>query len=213
MKLTRSKLLFLGVVAAIILGGMIVVLSAVCAQQPPEKPVNATFEATGNGTNIYNNYGDRMISAKIFKMNVSGVIYDSYCLDIYTPLYLEKPNLTVNGPLSEGNQSVNWTAVNYILYTYNYSAAEDKNLSAAAIQAAIWYFTSEPYGPFNSSNTSQKYQFMSDNNLTENYDGKVLPPYNASDVRNLAFEIINDTKANASDFQFPTGIKLNASEE
>jgi hypothetical protein len=205
---TRNRWFYLGVVVVIIFAVLALVPPTVWAQPPP--PQNATYEGIGNGTAVYFRYGSGgPIDAVIFEVNVSGTIYDAYCIDIYTSISKDD-NLTVNGSLAEGNQSVNWTAVSYILYTYDYSTADDKDLEAAAIQAAIWYFTSEPYGPYNASNSSQKYQFMMDpptfpyDGHAEDYDGN---------VRNRSFEIINDTKANASTFQFPTSIELNASQE
>ncbi|MBN1762761.1 MAG: Ig-like domain-containing protein [Methanomicrobia archaeon] len=210
MTLRRNKLLFLGLLGVIILAVTGIVPQAVWALPPPQ-PQNATYVGTGNGSAVYFHYYPGPIDAKIFKVNLSGTIYDAYCIDIYTAISIND-TLTVNGSLAEGNQSVNWTAINYILYTYNYSSPEvtDKDNESAAIQAAIWYFTSEPYGLFNASNTSQKYQFMTDPK-TDWYDGRL--ENGSALVRDRAFEVINDTKANASTFKFPTRIELNASEE
>lgn len=208
---TRNKLVGLCVAAVIILSGMAVLPQAVCAEPPP--PQNATVEDTGNGIGIYSRYIVDLRSAVIFKMNVSGTIYDSYCIDIYTDIGVGD-NVTINGSLSEGNQSVNWTAVNYILNTYNYSTETtetEKNLTVAAIQAAIWYFTSEPYGNYTEAGgPGNKYQFMTDPK-EQWYDGQLLNE--SSVVRDRAFDIINDTIANASDFKFPTKIQLNSSQD
>ena len=209
---TRNKLIGLCVAAVIVLTVMAVLPPAVCAEPPP--PENATYVGTGNGTNIYNRYSDppggRLVTAKIFKMNMSGTIYDSYCIDIYTPITANQ-NVTINGSLSEGDPNINWTAVNYILNTYNYSSAGDKDLEAAAIQAAIWYFTSEPYGEYN-DDPNVTYQFMTDN-MTGLYDGQVGGSYNPADVRNRSFVIINDTKNESGIFKFPTEIQLNSSQD
>jgi hypothetical protein len=201
------------VLAVIVLAMMAVVPEAVCA-------LNATYEAPGNGTSIYSRYWG-WTRAEIFKMNVSGTLYDAYCLDLYTEIAIND-TLTVNGSLAEGDPAINWTAVIYILYTYNYSSSEVQNRDreAAAIQAAIWYFTSEPYGKFNESwewnesapHYSFKFQFMSDN-MTDYYDGYFLSAGNESVIRDRAFVIINDTNNNSGTFKYPTRINLTSSQE
>ena len=198
---TRNKWMGLCAAVVIIFAVIAVLPQAVCAQ-------NATLEDTGNGTGIYSRYSGGLRSAVIFIMNVSGTLYDSYCIDMYTDISIGD-NLTVNGSLSEGDPNINWTAMNYILNTYDYSTAGDKDLEAAAIQAAIWYYCSEPYGDY-TGNASLKYQFMTDPK-TKWYDGQLANE--SSIVRDRAFVIINDTKANASDFKFPTEIQLNSSED
>jgi hypothetical protein len=186
------------------------------AQELPEKPVNATVEGSGNNASIYyRSFNDSGFSG-IFKMNVSGTIYDSYCLDMYKGI-TDGNILGVNGPLSNDSANVNWSAVNYILYTYNYSNASDQDKEAAAIQAAIYYFTSELYPKFNTSwipNETYpfypKYQFMTDPTDGSNYDAN-SSTY-GSGVRDRAFEIINDTLENGLDFHFPTRIELISSQ-
>jgi len=195
----RNKWPGMCILAVMVLAVMAVLPPTVCA-------LNATFDDYGNGTLIYSRYpgpAGRYVAAGIFEMNVSGTIYDSYCIDIYTPITKED-NLTVNGSLAEGDPSINWTAVVYILNTYDYSTAEDKDLEAAAIQAAIWYFTSEPYGDY--IDATQKYQFMTDD-PTGTYDGQMFEG-GSSSVRNRALMIINDTKNNSGTFKFPTTIEL-----
>jgi hypothetical protein len=186
---------------------LLLLLQPALAQAPPEKPVNATLNGTGSGRFIYwhNVTGYRF--AGIFKINVSGTIYDAYCIDMYTSINISDV-VGVNGALSNENQSVNWQAVNYILYTYNYSTAPSKSNESAAIQAAIWYFTSEPYG--NYTEPGSKYQFM-----TDPTDGSGYDAYSedfGSAIRDRAFEIINDTKDNWLDFHFPTRIELSSSQ-
>ena len=210
MKSTRNKWIGLCAAVVIIISVMLVMPQAVWAVPPP--PQNATFDSFGDGLDIYSRYHANTRSAKIFIMNVSGTLYDSYCIDLYTDISVGD-NVTINGSLAEDTRNINWTAVNYILNTYDYSTAGDKDLEAAAIQAAIWYFTSEPYGEFNESWSYPypKYQFMTDN-MTDSYDGYAGPTY-TSQVRVRAFVIINATKANASDFKFPTTIELTSSED
>jgi hypothetical protein len=193
----RNKWLGMCILAVVMLAVMAVLPQAVLAQ-------NATYEGAGNGTLIYTRYWEQYRTAKIFKMNVSGTLYDSYCIDLFTSIS-QGDNLTVNGSLAEGDPSINWTAVVYILNMYDYSTAEDKDLEAAAIQAAIWYFCTEPEGQGYPGSKGIKYQFMTDD-MTGTYDGHAGPA--GSDVRVRALVIINDTKENGTDFQFPTTIDL-----
>jgi hypothetical protein len=189
--------------AAVIIFCLIAVLpQTVCA-------LNVTYEGPGNGTQIYSRSKASWTSAFILEMNVSGTIYDAYCIDLYTSISKED-NLTVNGSLSEGNPNINWTAVSYILYTYDYSSAGDKNLEAAAIQAAIWYYCTEEYGEY--PGAGGKHQFMTDD-TNDTYDAYLRFGEPRDSVRDRAFVIINDTKENGTDFKFPTRIELNASEE
>jgi hypothetical protein len=192
---TRNKWLGMCILAVIVLAVMALLPQTACAQ-------NASLEDIGNGLDIYSRYYDNNISSYVFKMNVSGTIYDGYCIDLYTSIDLED-NLTVNGSLAEDTRDIDWCAVNYILNTYTGSS----NSEAAAIQAAIWYYCSEEYGDY--ADPAQKYQFMTDPNETKWYDGQL--PNESSIVRDRAFEMINSVPRNISGdctFKFPTTIDL-----
>ncbi len=199
-KSTGNRWMGLCVAAVIIITVMMVLPQAVSAQ-------NATLDSYGNGLDIYSRYYGDDVNARIFEMNVSGTIYDSYCIDLFTTINIGD-NLTINGSLAEGDPNINWTAVIYILNKYDYSTAGDKDLEAAAIQAAIWYYCTEEHGEY--PGTGGKYQFMTDPQ-TGAYDGYFLDDPSA--VRDRAFVIINDTKENGTDFKFPTTIELTSSEE
>ncbi len=192
--------------ACVLLVVLLLVQQPGLAQQVPEKPVNATVVGSGNGTSIYYRFFVGEYLTPIIKMNVSGTIYDGYCIDMYKGI-TDGNILGVNGPLSSASANVNWSAVNYILYTYDYSTATDPDKEAAAIQAAIYYFTSEPYGPYDGSG---EYQFMTDN-ATPPCDAYNTTTYGSA-IRTRAFKIINDTLANVTGFHFPTRIQLTSSQ-
>jgi hypothetical protein len=199
-KSTRNKWMGLCAAAVFILAVMAVLPQAVCAQ-------NATYEGNGNGLQIYSRYYGGAVNSTIFKINVSGTLYDAYCIDLYTSINVSD-NLTVNGSLAEDTRNINWSAVNYILHNYT----GNTNLEAAAIQAAIWYYCTEPYGNYSDAGGPEnEYQFMTDP-IQLVYDGRSYVG-DPSSVRVRAFVIINDTIANASDFKFPTEIQLNSSQD
>ncbi|MGZ7095800.1 MAG: Ig-like domain-containing protein, partial [Methanobacterium sp.] len=104
----------------------------------------------------------------------TGTVYSSYCIDLYTDISIND-YLYVNGPFpgTTGNFSdngIDWGKVNYIIN--HYTATNDTE--AAAIQAAIWYFTSAPYGVYPGNDTSHPgyYQYMTYNSTYGTpYDG------------------------------------------
>ena len=158
--------------------------------------LTATLTATGNGESVDIPYDSRYNFAGAINVTVNGVSYTAYCIDLFTDISIGD-SLWVNGPLpgTQGNLSsqVDWSKVTYIIN--NYSPSTDTE--AAAIQCAIWYFTSAPYGVYNGSTTA-KYQYM-----TYSQDG--LMTGNNATVRNLALQIINATQ----DMFYPSSIVLN----
>jgi hypothetical protein len=194
----RTKILFQCVLVAAILS----------ASLPQAVGLTATVESLGNGEAIWNNYSDDWTSAAIIKMNVSGTLYDSYCVDLFTGATINE-TLEVNGPLTNESSAIDWCAVNYILNNFQ----GDTDLEAAAIQAAIWNFTTAPYGPW-PNDSGGPWQFMSDP-FADGYDGKrLLPSPNDDDVRIRAFEIINSVprEDGVCTFKFPMRIELVPSE-
>ena len=174
----------------------------------PGSEVSATFTALGSGSNLYSRYYSGNVFSGILKMQVEGVSYDSYCIDLFTPIRVGD-SLVANGSLTEDiRASVNWCAVNYILsnfdYTQTYGSGHplynlSQNQRAAAIQAAIWYFVTAPYGPY--PGTGGRYQYMTDPTNTTNYDARPL--------RTQAVAIVSSVPANCDDsFKFPVAVDL-----
>ncbi len=169
--------------------------------------------ATWNGAygyydgNVYIRYYDGYYAAGEVTMAINGTNYQSYCIDLYTEIN-PGGTLWVNGPLpgTSGrlNSQVNWGDVNYIINNY----IPTSNDMAAAIQCAIWYFASAPYGAYPGNNTNYPgyYQFMTFNgDSTHPADGILNGGSTA--VRTEAWQIINATLA-APSFQYPYGITL-----
>ena len=124
-------------------------------------PNTAVLQSMGDLTKVWVQYYNAYEQAGVINVQINGVSYTSYCIDIYTEIGL-KDTLYVNGPLPGTTGSLptqdNWAAVNYIIKNYS----PTNNTEAAAIQCAIWYFTSAQYGvyPGNNSTYPGRYQFI-----------------------------------------------------
>ncbi len=162
-------------------------------------PKNATLTGTGNGQNVYIQGQNKNGFAGVIIVRVDGATttYDAYCIDLFTPISVND-KLLVNGPLpgTAGDlpSEVEWDKVSYILNHYSPSS----NNEAAAIQCAIWYFTSVHYGTYNpSAPVGTYYQYM-----TAPHDGTIRTwhswgGYYTYDetIRNRAWNIINEVNA------------------
>ncbi|MDY9922936.1 Ig-like domain-containing protein [Methanobacterium sp.] len=162
-------------------------------------PKEATLTGTGNGETVYIQGQNKNGFAGVINVRVGSTTYTAYCIDLFTPISIGD-TLLVNGPLpgTAGDlpSEVDWGKVSYILNTYNPSS----DTEAAAIQCAIWYFTSVHYGSYNpSSPIGTYYQYMTAPN-----DGKIGGAYGSSTVRNRAWEIINA----AISMQYPYSIEV-----
>lgn len=170
-------------------------------------PKNITVASTGSGLNVYiKEKGSYNNFAGVIKVTYGGKTYTAYCIDIYTPISIDDV-LLVGGPLpgSTGDipQSVDWAKVNYIVSHYDSSkntTTDAKNIEAAAIQCAIWYYTSLEYGKYPGNNTAQPgyYQFMTYNSSYGNpYDGYLQNAVGGSrnTVANRAWQIINGAQS------------------
>ncbi|MDI6644197.1 MAG: invasin domain 3-containing protein [Methanobacteriaceae archaeon] len=162
-------------------------------------PKTATLISTGNGTNVYvAKSGTYTNFAGVINVRIDGTSYKSYCIDLFTPISINDV-LLVNGPLpgTAGNlpREVDWTKVNYIIHNYTPS----NNTEAAAIQCAIWYFTSAHYGAWPGTDPAHPgyYQFMTHPDDAKTSGG-------GTTIRNRAFEII--TAANA--MNYPSSVVL-----
>ena len=157
--------------------------------------------------NVYIRYYNGYYSAGEVTMAINGTNYQAYCIDLYTEIN-PGGTLWVNGPLpgTSGrlNSQTNWSYVNYIINNYTPTS----NDMAAAIQCAIWYFTSAPYGAYPGNNTNYPgyYQFMTFNG-DSTYPADGVLNGGSTTVRTEAWQIINATKA-APAFQYPFGITL-----
>jgi len=153
-------------------------------------PKSATLTGTGNGATVYIQGQNKNGFAGVINVRVDGTTYTAYCIDLFTPISIGD-TLLVNGPLpgTAGDlpSGVEWDKVSYILNNYNaYS-----NYEAAAIQCAIWYFTSAPYGTYNpSAPLGTYYQYMTAPN-----DGRLNGAYGSTYVRDRAWTIINEVNA------------------
>ena len=170
-------------------------------------PKNITVASTGSGLNVYiKEKGSYNNFAGVIKVTYEGKTYTAYCIDIYTPISINDV-LLVGGPLpgSTGDipQSVDWAKVNYIVSHYDSSkntTTDAKNIEAAAIQCAIWYYTSLEYGKYPGNNTAHPgyYQFMTYNSSYGNpYDGYLQNAVGGSrnTVANRAWQIINEAQS------------------
>jgi len=191
-------------ILAVILFGCI--LAGVTSAQ-----TTATFTGLGAGENIYTRYYSRYTPARVFNMTVGSTMYEGFCIDLYTTISIGN-TLVVNGPLSDDIRTqVDWCKVNYILYQYgsNYTSKPNPNLEAAAIQSALWYLTTAPYGPYTGS--GGRYQFMTDPNTTAPYDAYRQSGSPRDAVRARANDILASIPLNESgkcDYRFPTRITL-----
>lgn len=163
---------------------------------------------------IYIRYYDDYYGAGTMTVTIDGKTYDAYCIDLYTGISSGN-TLLVNGALVAGGtgnlpSGVDWSKVNYILKYYNADnnifGSQDKSINGAAIQSAIWYFTTAQYGKWTTSTTG-KYQFMTDttNWWYGDYDAE-LKTGTRNAVRNLAQKIIDDAKTKT--FYYPIKITL-----
>ena len=161
-------------------------------------PNTATLTSTGTGTNVYTNKGGTQDFAGVIDVTINGASYNAYCIDLYTNIAIGD-TLFVNGPLpgtvGDLSSQDNWGAVNYIITHYSPSSANE----AAAIQCAIWYFTSEQYGAYPGTNTTYpaRYQFMT-------YSGDGLTNGGGTAVRTTALSIISATTS----MLYPSSITL-----
>ncbi len=159
-------------------------------------PLTADVDKTVSGKNVYLQGQSKSVFAGTIQVLVQNSPYLSYCIDLFTPI-TTSDFLRVNGPLpgTAGDlpSGVDWGKVNYIIKNYQPTSASE----AAAIQCAIWYFTSAVYGPYDQYHPSEKYQF-----LTAPYDGRV----GTSDysVRTRAYQIINA----AQSMLYPTSVTV-----
>ena len=110
--------------------------------------LTATYTSNYMGSDIYLPFYSRYNFAGALNMNIGGTTYYAYCIDLYTEIS-QGNSLWVNGPLpgTQGNLSsqVDWDKVTYIIKNYSLTNSTE----GAAIQCAIWYFTSAPYGKYN----------------------------------------------------------------
>ncbi|NYB52807.1 MAG: DUF11 domain-containing protein [Methanobacteriaceae archaeon] len=150
-------------------------------------PKTATLTGTGNGRTVYIQGQNKNGFAGIINVIVDGTTYAAYCIDLFTPISIGD-TLLVNGPLpgTAGDlpSGVDWGKVSYILNTYTGSTSDE----AAAIQCAIWYFTSAPYGPYNpSAPLGTYYQYMTAPN-----DARIGGATGSTAVRDRAWVIIGE---------------------
>ena len=162
-------------------------------------PKEATLTGTGNGQTVYIQGQNKNGFAGVIDVRVGSTTYTAYCIDLFTPISIGD-TLLVNGPLpgTAGDlpSEVDWGKVSYILNTYNPSS----DTEAAAIQCAIWYFTSVHYGPYNpSAPIGTYYQYMTAPN-----DGRIGGASGSTTVRTRAWEIINA----AISMQYPYSIEV-----
>ncbi|UTB33127.1 MAG: Ig-like domain-containing protein [Methanobacterium sp. ERen5] len=164
-------------------------------------PLTAWWDGTyGYNSNIYITYYGSSFNSGQLNTKVTGNsnTYKSYCIDLYTEI---NPNdlLLVNGPLpgTSGDvpKNVDWGKVTYILTHYdpaNNKTTSARNIEGAAIQAAIWYFTSSVYGAYPGTDTTHQgyYQF-----LTAPNDGKIGGTTGSTAVRNRALQIVSQAQS------------------
>ncbi len=165
-------------------------------------PKSATLTSTGSGQSVYIQGQNSNGFAGVLNVRVDGTTYVAYCIDLFTPIEVNDV-LLVNGPLpgTAGDlpPEVEWEKVSYILNKYNPSNQNE----AAAIQCAIWYFTSVHYGDYNpSAPVGTYYQYM-----TAPRDGRIGGSSGSETVRNRALVIINEVNA-ATIPPYPNNITL-----
>ena len=144
--------------------------------------------------------------AGIFIVEVEGTEYPAYCLDLYTNIELGN-SLLLDGVIApDVSSDVDWAAVQFLIYTYGLTADPTE---AAAVNCAIWFFTTAPYGAYPGSGGF--YRFMTDPQGASNYDG--WNPSFGSAVRDRAFELIASVPVDINGvctFQVPTELTLAA---
>jgi len=183
-------------------------------------PIEAEYLGLGSYRNVYMRYyyeheGSAAAygPAGVMRVLIEGEEYTAFCIDIYTPISAGN-TLLLNGPLpgTAGDlpAGIDWGKVNYIVK--NYVTDSLSSTEASAIQCAIWYFTSAPYGVYpGDSQYNGYYQFMTYSpryisGLTRPYDGvrrSGLTYY--YDVYNRAWEIIDA----AQSVNYPSQITTN----
>ena len=161
----------------------------------------AQLTGIGDGDyNLYINYApdsDNLYFAGVIDLSANSKTYDGYCIDLYTPISIND-YLWINGPLPGTTGTlptkVDWSAVTYIINHYSATSNDE----AAAIQCAIWYYSTAEYGLYPGTNTSYpgRYQYMT-------YSQDAMIGSNST-VRNLALTIINQTQ----DMLYPNSIIL-----
>ncbi|WP_321423673.1 Ig-like domain-containing protein [uncultured Methanobacterium sp.] len=138
---------------------------------------------------------------KVYVQNFGTV--DAFCIDIFTPID-DTDDLLVNGPLpgtaGDLSSEVDWGKVNYLLKTY-YSSSMSSN-EAAALQCAIWYFTSAPYGTYSAGKTKWQYLTYTSSINRNRYDGMTQSGSNSVVTR--AWQMINA----ATSIDYPYQITL-----
>ncbi|MDP3624768.1 MAG: Ig-like domain-containing protein, partial [Methanobacteriaceae archaeon] len=175
-------------------------------------PKTITVSGTGNGTNVYIKYDSGYQFAGQIKITYNGNTYNAYCIDLYTPIAITDV-LLVGGPLpgtvGDIPQNVDWAKVNYIVNHYDPSlntTSDARKIEGAAIQCAIWYYTSVGYGLYSPSRpSSEYYQFMTYNKTLYGtpYDGHAQ---NYGDqVANRAWQIISQ----AQTMLYPYSVDMN----
>ena len=166
-------------------------------------PKSAIYRSNGNGKQVYIQGQNQDGFAGVLNVRVDGTTYVAFCIDLFTPIY-QNDVLLVNGPLpgTAGDlpPEVEWEKVSYILNNYNPSTQNE----AAAIQCAIWYFTSVHYGDYNpSAPVGTYYQFM-----TAPRDGVIRTLWvDDTTIRTRAWNIINQVNA-ATIPNYPNSVTL-----
>ena len=164
-------------------------------------PNTATLTGSGNHATVYSSNATKQSFAGVIEVTINKVAYTAFCIDLYTDISLND-NLYENGPLpgtvGDLSSQDNWAAVNYIISHYTPS----NNTEAAAMQCAIWYFTSEQYGAYPGTNTTYpgRYQFM-----TCPTDGITTGGGTNTTVRNTALQIIS---AATNGMLYPSNVTL-----
>jgi hypothetical protein len=170
----------LGCGRSILLALIVTAASALPSQAQTRQ---ATLVGLGLGDSIYSWYYDFEVFSGIILVDIDGAIHDTYCIDLYVEIGLGDV-LLVDGPLTDARPDVDWCAINYLL-SHNQATTY---FDAAAIQAAVWYFATEPYGPYNPAAPLEKYQFMTDPTDLGLYDG--WSSFFGSGIRDRAYELI-----------------------
>ena len=160
-------------------------------------PLLATLESLGNGASVYVGYqGGYNYFTGVINEYVNNIPYQAFCIDLYTDITIGN-TLWVNGPLpgtlGSLSNEVDWSKVTYIINHYTPSS----NTEAAAMQCAIWYFSTAQYGPYPGV-SGVKYQFMTDPSDGLSSDG-------TNTVQQLAWQMIDS----AQDMLYPKSIVLN----
>jgi hypothetical protein len=153
-----------------------------------------------------------------------GEEYTTFCLDFYAPIQ-GGDVLEVDSDLDNILSPSEAMIVNYILATF----VPENDLQGAAIQCAIWHYTTEEYGTFATVVAALppagardfgdiQYQFMTDPDpvdpVNDKYDAKIntvsYPAFAAdpSVLRDAAFDIIDAVEAAKPDLSYPYSISI-----